>query len=127
MNENQISYKIRGAIYKVYNSLGPGLLECVYEEALAYQLKKDGCNVERQVPVPIIYDNQQLETNLRLDLLIDKTVIIELKSVNEMREVFFKQIRTYLKLTGLKLGILVNFTTEDINDSIYRIVNGIED
>ena len=125
--ENQISYKIRGAIYKVYNTFGPGLLESVYEEALAYQLIKDGCKVERQVAVPLFYDGQQLETDLRIDLLVNDKVIVELKSVLEMREVFFKQTRTYLKLMGVKLGLLVNFTTDDINASIYRILNGMVD
>ena len=127
MTENQISYIIRGAIYKVYNALGPGLLESVYEEALAYQLKKDRCKVERQVVVPLFYDGQQLGTDLRVDLLVNDKVIIELKSVLEMKEVFFKQTRTYLKLMDKKLGILVNFTTDDINAGIYRIVNGIDD
>lgn len=125
--ENQISYKIRGAIYKVFNALGPGLLESVYEEALAYQLIKDGCKVERQVVVPLFYDGQRLETDLRIDLLVNDKVIVELKSVLEMREVFFKQTRTYLKLMGIKLGLLVNFTTDDINASIYRILNGMVD
>ena len=125
--ENQISYKIRGAIYKVYNTLGPGLLESVYEEALAYQLIKDGCKVERQVVVPLFYDGQRLETDLRIDLLVNDKVIVELKSVLEMREVFFKQTRSYLKLMGVKLGLLVNFTTDDINASIYRILNGMVD
>ena len=127
MTENEISYKIRGAIYKVYNALGPGLLESVYEEALAYQLQKDGCHVERQVKVPIIYDGVKLASDLKIDILVDKKVIIELKSVLELKEVFFKQTRTYLKLTGLKLGILVNFTTENINYDIHRIVNQMDD
>ena len=127
MTENEISYKIRGAIFKVYNTLGPGLLESVYEEALAYQLIKEGCCVERQVPVPIIYDGHKLSTDLRIDLLVEKKVIVELKSVLELKEVFFKQTRTYLRLTGLKLGILVNFSTDNINEDIYRIVNQIKD
>lgn len=125
MTENEVSYKIRGAIYKVYNTLGPGLLENVYEEALAYQLHKDGCNVERQIFVPIIYDGVQLKNDLRIDLLVDNKVIVEIKSVAEMKEVFFKQTRTYLKLTGHKLGILVNFSSDDIDKNIHRIVNGI--
>lgn len=127
MTENEISYIIRGAIYKVYNTLGPGLLESVYEEALAYQLQKDGCHVERQIKVPILYDGEKLASDLKIDILVDQKVIIELKSVMELKEVFFKQTRTYLRLTGLKLGILVNFTTENINDDIYRIVNHIKD
>jgi len=127
MTENELSYKIRGAIYKVYNALGPGLLESVYEEALTYQLQKEGCLVERQVSVPVIYDGKQLSSDLRIDIMVEKKVIVELKSVRELKEVFFKQTRTYLRLTGLKLGLLVNFTTEDINNSIHRIVNHIDD
>ena len=127
MTENEISYIIRGAVYKVYNTLGPGLLESVYEEALAYQLEKDGCCVERQVRVPIVYDGKQLSSDLKIDLLVDHKVIVELKSVLELKEVFFKQTRTYLKLTGLKLGLLVNFTTDHITSSIHRIVNKIDD
>ena len=118
MTENEISYKIRGAIFKVNNTLGPGLLESGYEEALAYQLIKEGCCIERQVPVPIIYDGHKLSTDLRIDILVEKKVIIELKSVLELKEVFFKQTRTYLRLTGLKLGILVNFSTDNINEDI---------
>ena len=125
MTENEISYKIRGAIFKVYNTLGPGLLESVYEEALLYQLRKDGCIVEQQVAVPILYDGITLNNNLRIDLLVNKKVVVELKSVIEMKEVYYKQTRTYLRLTGCKLGLLVNFTTDDIESSVYRIVNGI--
>ncbi|MBR1518924.1 MAG: GxxExxY protein [Prevotella sp.] len=125
MTENDISYLVRGAIFKVYNTLGPGLLESVYEEALLYQLQKDGCIVDRQIAVPIIYDGITLKSDLRIDLLVNKKVIIELKSVAEMKEVFFKQTRTYLKLTGHKLGILVNFSSDDIDKNIHRIVNGI--
>ncbi len=125
MTENEISYIIRGAIFKVYNELGPGLLESVYEEALTYQLEKDGYKVQRQVPIPIIYDGKELSSELRLDILVEDKVIIELKSVIEMRDVFFKQIQTYLRLTGLKLGILVNFTTDNLSQDIYRVVNQI--
>lgn len=126
MTENQISYQIRGAIYDVYKNLGPGLLESVYEEALTYELKKRDLKVERQLEVPIKYDGQLLKTALRLDMLVEDKVIIELKSVKDMQEVFFKQTRTYLRLMGLKLGILVNFNTNDIlEDSIFRVVNGL--
>lgn len=126
MTENEISYQIRGAIYDVYKKLGPGLLESVYEEALAYELKKRSLKVERQVEVPINYDGHILNTPLRLDILVENKVIVELKSVKEMQELFFKQTRTYLRLKGLKLGILVNFNTDDIlDDSIFRVVNGL--
>ena len=126
MTENEISYEIRGAIYDVYKTLGPGLLESVYEEAMIYELKRRGLKVEQQVEVPIRYKGHLLRTKLRLDLLVEDKVIIELKSVLDMHEVFFKQTRTYLRLKGLKLGILVNFNTEDIlDDSIFRVVNGL--
>jgi len=126
MTENEISYQIRGAIYNVYKELGPGLLESVYEEAMVYELQKRGLKVERQLEVPIHYDGQLLKTPLRLDLLVEGKVIVELKSVKELQDVFFKQTRTYLRLKGLKLGILVNFNSPDIlDDSIHRVVNGL--
>ena len=124
MKENDISYKIRGAIYKVYNGLGPGLLESIYEAAMIYQLKKDGLNVESQVPIDIIYDGNKLPISYRLDLLVEDKIIIELKSVEDIRDVYCKQLLTYLKLTKLHLGILVNFNVDNINDGIVRIVNG---
>ena len=126
MTDNDITYQIRGAIYEVYKALGPGLLESVYEEALVYELNKRGLKVERQKEVPIHYDGHILNTSLRLDLLVEDRVVVEIKSVKELQDVFFKQTRTYLRLLGLKVGILVNFNTEDIlQNSIHRIANGI--
>jgi GxxExxY protein len=126
MTDNEITYQIRGAIYDVYVGLGPGLLESVYEEALVYELQKRGLKVERQKEVPIHYDGQLLKTQLRLDLLVEDRVVVELKSVKEMQDVFWKQTRTYLKLMDLKVGILVNFNTDNIlEDSIFRVVNGV--
>jgi GxxExxY protein len=126
MTDNEITYQIRGAIYNVYVGLGPGLLESVYEEALVYELQKRGLKVDRQKEVPIHYDGQLLKTQLRLDLLVEDRVIVELKSVKEMQDVFWKQTRTYLKLMDLKVGILVNFNTDNIlEDSIFRIVNNV--
>ena len=126
MTDNEITYQIRGAIYNVYVGLGPGLLESVYEEALVYELQKRGLKVERQKEVPIHYDGQLLKTQLRLDLLVEDRVVVELKSVKEMQDVFWKQTRTYLKLMDLKVGILVNFNTDNIlEDSIFRVVNGV--
>lgn len=126
MKENEISYKIRGAIYKVYNGLGPGLLESTYEAAMIYQLKKDGLKVESQVPIDIIYDGQKLPTSYRLDLIVEDKIIVELKSVEELNNIHFKQLLTYLRLKRLHLGILVNFNVENINDGIIRVVNGYE-
>jgi len=127
MTDNEITYQIRGAIYDVYKNLGPGLLESVYEEVMVYELQKRGLKVERQVEVPIHYDGHLLKTSLRLDLLVEGRVIVELKSVKEMQDVFWKQTRTYLRLLGLNVGILVNFNTDDIlDDSIHRIVNNAQ-
>lgn len=124
MTDNEITYEIRGAIYDVYKNLGPGLLESVYEEALVYELEKRGLKVERQKEVPINYDDHVLKTQLRLDLLVEDRVIVELKSVKEMQDVFWKQTRTYLRLLNLKVGILVNFNTDNIlDDSIHRVVS----
>jgi GxxExxY protein len=126
MTENQISYQIRGAIYDVYKTLGPGLLESVYEEALCYELEQRDLTVERQKQVPIVYKGITLKSDLRLDLLVEDKVIIEIKSVSEMKDVFFKQTMTYCKLLGKKLGILVNFNVDDILDeAIFRVANGL--
>lgn len=125
MNENDISYKIRGAIFKVYNTLGPGLLESVYECALAYELSKEGLDAETQVPISVYYDEIKMDMGFRADIIVDKKVIIELKSVDSLCNVHHKQLITYLKLTGLKLGILVNFNTDDIAGSIVRKVNNL--
>lgn len=125
MNENDILYKIRGAIYKVYKNLDPGLLESVYEAVLTFELQKLGLKVETQVPVPVVYKDQKLEVGFRLDILVENKVIIEIKSVENLAEVHHKQVLTYLRLTGLKLGLLVNFNSDDILKSIYRKVNNL--
>ena len=110
----------------MYKALGPGLLESVYEEAMVYELQKRDLKVTRQMEVPIHYDGHILKTPLRLDLLVEDRVVVELKSVKELQDVFFKQTRTYLRLLDLKVGILVNFNTDDIlEDSIHRVVNGL--
>ena len=123
MTDNEITYEIRGAVYDVYKELGPGLLESVYEEALCFELEKRGLTVERQVQVPIKYKGIVLKTEFRLDLLVENQVIIELKSVEEMKKVFYKQLLTYLRLMNKRVGLLVNFNTEDILSSMKRIVN----
>jgi GxxExxY protein len=123
MTEKELTYQIRGAIFDVYNTLGPGLLESVYEEALCFELKQRGLKVERQLEVPILYKGQKLKTPLRLDLLIENTIIVELKSVEEMKPVFAKQLLTYLRLLDKRVGLLVNFSSNNILDGIIRIVN----
>ncbi len=124
MTDNEITYKIRGAIYKVYNTLGPGLLESVYEAALCHQLRKDGLTVESQVKLDVVYDGVVLPVDFRLDILVEKSVIIELKSVEELKPVHHKQLLTYLRIAKKRVGILVNFNTDDIDDGIFRKVNG---
>ena len=123
LSENDISYLVRGACFKIYNSLGPGLLESVYENALAYELQKEGCEVKTQVSFPVVYEEIKLEVGFRLDMLINECVIIEIKSVENIMDVHYKQLLTYLKLTGIQLGLLINFNTTNISKSIIRIVN----
>jgi GxxExxY protein len=123
MTPNEITYEIRGAIYDVYKELGPGLLESVYEEALCFELKQRGLSIERQKQVPVIYKGCRLKTDLRLDILVEDKVIVELKSVEEMKKVFAKQLLTYLRLMDKRIGILVNFNTDNILTAITRIAN----
>lgn len=125
MNENDISYLIRGAIYNVYNSLGPGLLESAYEAALVYELQKQNLSVKYQVALPMVYEEIRVDVGYRIDILVENLVIIELKSVENILDVHHKQVITYLKLSGMKLGLLVNFNTDDISKSIFRKVNGL--
>jgi GxxExxY protein len=120
MIENKISYLIRGAIFNVYNTLGPGLLENIYEAALIYELKEKGCKVESQVPIAVKYKGINLNLDYRIDLLVDGKVIVELKSVAELHDVHFKQLLTYMKISNKRLGLLVNFNTDDILSSIFR-------
>jgi len=123
MTDNEITYEIRGAIYDVYKEIGPGLLESVYEEALCFELEHRGLKVERQLQVPIQYKGNVLKTELRLDVLVEDKIIIELKSVEEMKKVFSKQLLTYLRLMDKKIGLLVNFNTDNILTAITRVVN----
>lgn len=122
MTVNEITYEIRGAIYDVYKALGPGLLESVYEEALCFELEQRGLTVERQKQVPINYKGNILKTEFRLDILVEDTVIVELKAVEEMKKVFTKQLLTYLRLMNKKVGLLVNFNTDNILESMERII-----
>ena len=123
MTENEISYLIRGAIYKVYNNIGPGLLESVYETALVYELRKIGLNVKSQLGLPFIYEELKMEVGFRIDIFVENKVIVEVKSVEHLAELHCKQLLTYLKLSEVKLGLLVNFNTSEINENIIRIVN----
>ena len=125
MNENDISYAIRGAIFKIYQALGPGLLESAYLKILTYELRKQGLKVDQQIALPIIYESEHLDAGYRIDLLVEEKVIIEIKSVENLAEVHHKQLITYLKLSGKKLGLLVNFNTARIEEGIFRKVNNL--
>ncbi len=125
MDINDLSYKIRGAIYTVHNELGPGLLESVYEAALAYELSSSGISVATQVGVPVHYKDVQLELGFRMDILVENLVVVEIKSIETLHDVHKKQLLTYLKLANKKLGILVNFNVAKLVDkeSLIRIIN----
>ncbi len=126
MTENEISYLIRKCIFKVYNKLGPGLFESVYETILIHELRKEGLEVSQQKAVPLYYENIYMDLCFRIDILVENKVIVEIKSVANMVEVHHKQLITYLKLTNLKLGLLVNFNTDEIAQSIIRKVNNLK-
>ena len=113
---NDITYKIRGTIFKVHSTLGPGLLESVYEAALLYELVQLGFSVVSQVGLPVNYNNIKLELGFRIDIIVEDCVIIEVKSVEILHDVHKKQLLTYLKLPGKKLGILVNFNVSSLKD-----------
>ncbi|MCW3114796.1 MAG: hypothetical protein JWR18_3192 [Segetibacter sp.] len=125
MDLDELTYKVRGGIFEVFKELGPGLLESVYEAALLFELRSLDLLVSSQVPVPVIYKSVQLELGFRLDLLVENEVIVEIKSVECLHEIHKKQLLNYLKLSGKKVGFLVNFNTVKLIDkeSIIRIVN----
>jgi GxxExxY protein len=126
MTENEISKIIVDSAVEVHRELGgSGLLEGVYEEALAEELKRRGLNVERQLYVPIIYKGKILGNPLRLDLKVDGLVLVDNKAVNEWNHIFEAQMLTYLRLTGLKLGLVINFGEQFVKNGIHRVVNGL--
>jgi GxxExxY protein len=126
LSESQISAIILDAAIEVHRTLGgPGLLESVYQEALAYELSKRGLSVEREKIVPIVYKGQTLANPLRLDLLIDGLVIVETKATSQYNDIFEAQLLTYLRLTGLKLGLVINFGEKKVKDGVHRVVNGL--
>jgi GxxExxY protein len=125
MTENQIGQIVIDAAIHVPRSLGPGLLESVYETILAYELQKRGLAVRRQVPIPIVYDDLTFDEGFRADLLVNDLVIVELKSVVQVSPAHRKQIQTYTRLARLKLGYLLNFGEALLRDGIVRAVNGL--
>lgn len=123
MTENEISNKVIGIAIELHRKLGPGLLESAYENALAYDLRESGLDVKQQYPMPFIYKEVKLDVGYRLDLLVNSKVIIEIKSVETLAPVHYAQLLTYLKLSNLRLGLLINFNTKLLKNDIHRIVN----
>ena len=125
MKANEITYQIRGAAFRVHAALGPGLLESVYEAAMKFELEKCGLQVQSQVGIPMIYEEIKFDLGFRLDLLVEEQVIVEIKSVEMLHEVHFKQVLTYLRLSNRELGLLINFNVKSLEDkvSLKRIIN----
>ena len=126
MTENEIAKIIVNTCYEIHTTVGPGLFESVYEEILDFELRQQGLLVERQAKIPILWKGIPLGDAFKADLIVNHKVIVELKSVESLAQLHFKQLLTYLKLTDLKLGILVNFNSSLIRDGIKRVVNGLE-
>ncbi|WKZ71038.1 MAG: GxxExxY protein [Melioribacteraceae bacterium] len=122
MTENQISKIILDCAFKVHTNLGPGLLENTYKECLLYELLKTGLRVEKEKPMPLIYEEIKLECGYRIDLLVDKKVVVELKSVDAFNEVHIAQTLTYMKLSDCKLGLLLNFNVKSLKNGIKRLI-----
>ena len=125
MRENELSAVIVNCCYQIHTKLGPGLLESVYEEVLCYELLEAGLSFARQLTIPVYYNELILELGFRADIIVENKIIIELKSVESIAPVHKKQLLTYLKLTGMKLGLLINFNEALIKDGITRIANNL--
>lgn len=124
MHENEISKIIFDLGLKIHKNLGPGLLESAYEECLFYEISKAGLFVEKQKPMPLIYEEVKLDIDYRMDLLVEKSVVIEVKSCEALNDVHLAQVLTYLKLSGCRLGLLINFNTNLFKNGYRRILNG---
>jgi GxxExxY protein len=124
MTENELAKLVYGAGLKVHQILGAGLLESAYEECLYYELQNCGLNIEKQKILPLVYDNVKLDAGYRIDLLIEKKLIVEIKSVEALNDLHLAQILTYLKLSDCKLGLLINFNTVLFKNGVKRVING---
>lgn len=125
MTENELSRVIFNCALKVHQTLGPGLLESAYEECLFYELKKTDLEIQKQKPLPLIYEEVKLDVGYRLDIIVENKLILEIKSVDALNEIHFAQLLTYLKLTNCKLGLLINFNVILIKNGIRRVVNNL--
>ncbi len=122
MDENQLSKIVIGLAINVHRNLGPGLLESAYEECLFYELNKNGLFVEKQKPMPLIYEKIKLDCGYRIDLMIERKLILEIKSVESLNDVHLAQVLTYLKLAECRLGLLINFNVKYLKDGIKRVI-----
>jgi GxxExxY protein len=122
-SENEISKIILDISFDIHTKLGPGLFESVYEEILTYELENYGLSIKRQQEIPVIWDELKMEIGFRADIIVENKVIIELKSIEALAPIHYKQLTTYLKITGLKLGLLINFNEYLLKDGIKRIAN----
>jgi GxxExxY protein len=127
VNENAIAREIVDAAFRIHTTLGPGLLESVYESVLSYELTRRGLHIARQQAIPVVYENVRIDEGFRADLIVEHKVIVEIKSVEALGHVHKKQLLTYLRLADKRLGLLINFNTALIKNGITRIANGIED
>jgi len=127
MTENEIAKQIVDVAYKIHATLGPGLLESVYEVVLAYELEKRGFHVGRQQPIPVVYEDVCLEIGFRADLIVEQKVIVEIKSVENTMPVHKKQLLTYLRMAGKRLGLLINFGATLIKEGVNRVVNRLDE
>jgi len=125
MNENQIAAAVVDAAFKIHTTLGPGLLESIYEATLEYELRNRGLSVLRQIGLPVYYEGLKLEIGYRVDLIVGDKVIIEIKSIEALAPIHKRQLLTYLRLANMRLGLLINFNVERIKEGIQRVVNGL--
>ena len=123
--ENKISYDIRGCAFKVHSTLGPGLYESVYEVALSFELRKLGYDVKNQNLIPVVYENIVIDKGFRSDIIVNDIVIVEVKSIENLTKLYYKQLLNYIRLSNIKLGLLINFNTTFLKDkeSIVRMIN----
>lgn len=126
MSLNELSYRIIGKAIELHKTVGPGLLESTYENALAYDLRESGFEVLQQVAMPFVYKEVKMDVGYRLDLVVENKIIIEVKSVENLAPVHYSQLLTYLKLSDKKLGLLINFNTKYLKNDIHRIINGFD-
>jgi GxxExxY protein len=119
---NEVTYQVIGNVYKIHKDLGPGLLESAYKECLYYLLCKEGLHIEKEKAIPLIYEEVRLDIGYRLDLLVEQTVVLEIKSVEALTDVHVAQMLTYLQITGCKVGLLLNFKVTDMKKGIKRVI-----